>query len=97
MDTFSFPIVFDNTGLKKLTENSNEYYRHILSMAVRTEPNVMPITPDFGLFDPTFRTIDPSTFIQQAARFVPEVVIDDVDIDVDNDSAVNVTFTFSER
>lgn len=97
MDCLAFPIKFDSTGVSKLTENSTDYFRQLLSVIVRTEPNILPMTPDLGVYDPAFRDIDMTSFVQQAARYAPEVTIEDVDVNIDNDGAVDVSFSFTLR
>ncbi len=97
MDALSFPIRFDATGISKVTENSNDYFRQLLSIILRTEPNILPMTPDLGVYDPAFRDVDLTAFVQQAARYAPEVTIDDVDVNIQNDGAVDISFTFTMR
>lgn len=97
MDCLAFPIKFDSTGISKLAENSSDYFRQLLSVIVRTEPNILPMTPDLGVYDPAFRDIDMTSFVQQSARYAPEVTIEDVDVNIDNDGAVDVSFSFTLR
>lgn len=91
-----FPIKFGRDGLVKLRDGSPDYYAQLLTISLLTEPFTHPFSPDFGAADPSFRIIDKSTFILNAARFVPEVRITSVTI---NDSELNngksrVSFSF---
>lgn len=97
MDTFAFPIKFDNTGIKKLPEFSDAYYKQLLSLSIRCEPNALPLTPDFGIFDPTYRTVDKGQFVLQASRFVPEVIITGIEAELTNDGQTVVAFSYEER
>lgn len=97
MDTIAFPIKFEASGLTMLQEGSTPYYSQLLSMAVLTEPNRHPLTPEYGIFDPTFRAVDKGQFVVQAARFVPEVVITNIEVDVAEDEDINVSIGFVER
>lgn len=89
-----FPIKFDSTGLKKLQEGTTDYYSQLLSISLLTEPFTHPITPQFGSYDPTFRTIDKGLFVLNAARYVPEVRITELLTEQDVDSKINISFSF---
>jgi len=96
MDMIQFPIKFGRDGFVKLSEGTPDYYAQLLTISLLTEPFTHPLTPDFGSNDPSFRTIDKSTFIVNAARFVPEVRITNVSIEDGglSDGVSNVTFSF---
>lgn len=94
MDMIQFPIKFDSTGLKKLKEGTSDYYSQLLSISVLTEPLTHPMTPQFGSYDPTFRTIDKGLFVLNAARFVPEVRVTGLTTEQDIDSKINISFSF---
>jgi hypothetical protein len=96
MDSIKFPIEYDLTGLKKLTDDTDDYYKQLLTMTARTEPGVQKVYPEFGVFDPTFNTIDRGQFLVSAARYVPEVRILAIEAD-DTDSGRSVTFSFTRR
>lgn len=97
MDTIKLPIEYDNTGFKKLSEDSDDYYKQILSLTARTEPRAHPITPQFGVFDPTFNTIDRGQFMIQAARHVPEIRLLSIETNESNEGDRDVSFTYSRR
>lgn len=96
MDCIAFPIKFDSTGLKKLTDGTNEYYTQLLSISILTEPLTHPFTPTFGVNDPAFTNIDKGLFILNSAKFVPEIRI--IDLFVDEASAESgrsrISFSF---
>lgn len=97
MDCLSFPIKFTDTGLKRLTENSFDYYKQILTISLLTEPGEHPITPEFGVLDPSFTPIEPEDFILNAARFVPEVEITGINPSFTQDGGLSVEFSFRLR
>jgi len=97
MDIFAFPIKFDGGIIKKVTHNTNDYFSQLLTLAILTEPQIHPITPEFGTLDPTFKTIERGQFITQAARFVPEIIVTDVNINLNVDEKVLVNFSFRKR
>lgn len=80
MDAIKFPLKFDSSGLQKLTDGTTDYYSQLLSICMLTEPGTHPMSPQFGAYDPSFRVIDKSIFVLNAAQFVPEVTITNIDI-----------------
>jgi len=94
MDMIQFPLAFDSTGLKKLKEGEFDYYSQLLSISILTEPLTHPMTPQFGAYDPTLRTVDKGLFILNAARYVPEVRVTEVVTQQDSNSTINVKFSF---
>jgi hypothetical protein len=97
MDCFSFPIKFSSGRLKTLTQGDYNYYRQILTLALLTEVGEHPITPDFGVLDPTFISIEPIDFVLNAARFLPEVEILGINPSLTEDGSMNVEFDFRLR
>jgi|TARA_Y100001949_G_scaffold113239_1_gene95989 hypothetical protein len=97
MDTIKFPIQFDSSGLAKLREKSSDYYKQLLTLAILTEPGRLPLTPDFGINDPTYTSLDKGRFVIQASRFVPEVVITGIDAEVSAEEEIAVVFGFKVR
>ena len=97
MDTIKLPIEYDNSGFKKIADGTDEYYKQLLSITARTEPQVLPITPQFGVFDPTFSTIDRGQFLVQAARHIPEIRLLSIEINEGNQGSRDVAFTYSRR
>lgn len=97
MDTIKFPIQFDSTGLAKLREGGSDYYKQLLTLSVLTEPGRHPLTPSFGINDPTFTTLDKGQFVIQAARYVPEVIITGIDAEVSAEEEISVVFGFKVR
>ena len=97
MDSLSFPIKFTNDGLQRLPEGSFDFFKQILTISMLTEPGEHPITPDFGVYDPSFIPVEPENFILNAARFVPEVEIRNINPALNPDGSMNVEFSFDLR
>jgi len=100
MDSMKFPIRFDQTngGCVKLRQGSDDYYRQLLTIAARTEPASLPLTPSFGVMDPTFKVIERGQFLFSAARFVPEVDITSIETRIEEaDGSMIVNFGFRQR
>ena len=97
-----FPPAFTETngGYQSLEEDQDEYYKQLLSVIARTEPGVHPLTPDYGVQDPTFKTIDRGQFLIQAGRYVPEIQIISVETDIeeeDGQNEINVSYMLRSR
>jgi len=76
MTTLKFPLEYDeNNSLVTLEEGTDEFYAQLLSISALTEPGTLPFSPEFGVFDPSFRVVNRGLFMIQASRFVPEVEI----------------------
>ena len=95
-----FPLSFTETtgGYTTLVQGTDDYYRQLLAVAARTEPGGHPLTPDFGIMDPTFKSIDRGQFLTQAARYVPEIKIMSIETELDIENGTNiVNFSFTQR
>jgi len=97
MDIFAFPLRFDDGEIRKLEDSSDDYYSQLLTLTMLTEPHTHPITPEFGVLDPTFKNIEKTLFITQAARFVPEIQITNIEVNLTNPDEPAVSFGFRKR
>jgi hypothetical protein len=97
MDSLRFPIEYNETGFAKLDDGSDSYYKQLLSISALTEPGILRMTPDFGVYDPTFQSADKGQFLINASRFVPEVQIIKVVNNIDGDGSNTISFTFRRR
>ncbi len=95
-----FPVSFTETegGFTDLPEGEDDYYRQMLAIAARTEPGTHPLTPDYGVQDPTHKTVDRGQFLLQAGRYVPEIKIISVETYInEKDGSNEVTVSFTRR
>jgi hypothetical protein len=97
MDSIKFPMQFTSGGLSRVAEESDEYYRQLLAISALTEPNSLPLTPDFGIWDPTFSTVEKGQFVLHSSRFVPEVEIEEVDVSINDEGESVVSFAYRRR
>lgn len=80
MSTLKYPFDYDSNGsFVTLEEDTDGLFAQLLSICAVTEPNTFPYTPTFGVFDPTFRSVDRGSYMIQASRFIPEIVITSLD------------------
>jgi hypothetical protein len=95
MDTFEFPMTFEQNGIKKLEEGSYDYFKQMLTISLLTEPGEHPLTPEFGVLDPSFMPIEPADFVLNAAKFIPEVEIITINPSIDSSNGgIVVDFSF---
>lgn len=97
MDCLKFPIAYDSSGFVKVTDRTDDYYKQLISICARTEPGVSPLFPSFGVYDPTLSVADRGQFLINAARYIPEIQVGDVETIINQDGTTAVTFTFSRR
>jgi len=97
MDALEFPVRFTSGTADRLEDGSFEYYKQLLAISALTEPHSLPLTPDFGIYDPVFNSVERGQFIIHAARFVPEVEIEQVDTFLDGESGNLISFSFTIR
>jgi hypothetical protein len=95
MDCLAFPIKFDPYGLVKLEDGTYDYFKQLLTVSLLTEPGEHPLTPDYGVLDSTFMPVEPSDFILNAAKYVPEVEIVEINpLYTESTGALSVEFSF---
>ena len=94
MDTFSIPFRFVNGLTAKHAEGSDEYYLHLLSMVLQTEPGEMPLDANFGTNDPVFQNISRATILELAAKYVPELNIQNIATVLDDDGVERVVLQY---
>ena len=94
MDTFSVPFRFSGGLAAKHAEGSDQYYLHILSMVLQTQPGEMPLDINFGVNDPVFERISRATIMELAAKYVPELTIEQIATILDNDGIERVVVQY---
>lgn len=94
MDTFSVPFRFADGLAAKHREGSDQYYLHILSMVLQTQPGEMPLDFNFGTNDPVFERINRATILELAAKYVPELNIEQIATILDNDGIERVLLQY---
>lgn len=97
MDTLKFPLSFSkNREISKVTEGTDDYIRQMLSVCILTEPFILPLTPDFGVADPSFSTLSPATLMLNVAKYIPEVSLVAVDSLLDESAGtIKVRFIYN--
>ena len=95
MDTLALPISFRQGNFEKHIDGTDEYYAHILALTMQIEPGELPITVEYGCYNPIFDNRAIASLAVTAAQFVPE--IDLVTVEVADSgiglSTIDVSFT----
>lgn len=97
MDTLKIPLEYNRNGFTHLTDGSDEYYKQLLSITARTESGVSPIFPDFGVQDPTFDIVDNGKFLINASKYIPEIMLTNIDSTIDEQGNNYIKFNFTRR
>jgi hypothetical protein len=97
MDTLRFPIQFYNGAVKKLTDSSDDYYAQLLALSIQIIPGELPITPTYGIEDPTFQSALTRDLAFTAGAFIPEIMIDNVQISETETGLVEIGLGFRQR
>lgn len=95
MDSIAFPIRFSNNELKKLTQDSDDYFNQAISVLVQTVPGEMPLDPGFGVKSMEF-TKPRSSIIQRAIEsYYPEIAIKKIELRQDvNTQNYNIRISY---
>ena len=94
MDTISLPISFRQGYLEKYTQGTDEYYAFLLSMAMQIEPGELPITVNYGCFNPLYDNRAIANLAVASAQFVPEIDLVDVNVVSVADGQVKIDVSF---
>lgn len=98
MNTIKLPISFRaDYSMSTVTDGTEEYYSLLLADALRIEPGELPISTSFGTLDPSFDYSTPLRAVQNAARHIPEISINDVSSTIDKDGKINLEIKFDIR
>ena len=74
MNTIKIPIEYGRDGFAQVTDDTDDYYKQLLSITARTERDMSPLFPEFGVQDPTFNIVDNGVFLINASKYIPEII-----------------------
>lgn len=97
MDTFKFPIRFRQGSVEKLSEGTDEYYAHLLALAIQIVPGELGLNPQYGVEDPTFSDVLTRDLAFTAGAYIPEIIIDTATIDINQNGQTRVDINFRQR
>lgn len=97
MDTLQFPIQFVNGSVKTVTDLSDEYFAQLLALSIQILPGELPLTPTYGIEDPTFQAVLTRDLAFTAGAFIPEIIIDKVQTSQNETGQVEIGLSFFQR
>lgn len=97
MDTLKFPIRFRQGEVEKLTEGNDDFYAQLLALSLQIVPGELPLTPQFGVEDPTFSPALTRDLAFTAGAFIPEIIVDTAQIVTDETGVSRVNLSFRQR
>lgn len=95
MDVLAFPFRFETNGrAATVTQFSDSDLAQKISFLMQTEPGNLPLAPQFGIFDPSFRDMKPTEIEAAVLSFYPEIAINDIRIGLDDsgETAIEIFF-----
>lgn len=81
----------------KLSEGSDEYFAQLLALAAQIQPGELPLSPTYGVNDPTFSDSLRRQLALTAASQIREVFIDNVETVIDENGQVDLSISFGLR
>ena len=93
-----FPIRFEKNGeVSKLADGGDEFYAQILALTAQIQPGELPLTPTFGVTDPTFEESLTRQLSLNAAAQIPEVFIRTSQVRVSETGKTEIDIQFGVR
>jgi hypothetical protein len=96
MDSFKIPMRFRNGDVEKVVDGTDDYYAQLLALTIQILPGELPLTPQYGVADPVFDEEAKEQLAFIAAAFIPEIILDSVDIEDDPSGRSRIVIAFSQ-
>lgn len=97
MDTLRVPLRFRDGEAEKLIEGEDPYYAQLLALTCQIMPGELPLTPNYGVDDPTFSETAKRQLAFLAGAFIPEITLESVDISDSNSGVSGIDIAFTVR
>ena len=98
MDSLRFPLRFEKNGeISKLADGGDEFFAQILALTAQIQPGELPLTPKFGVTDPTFDQSLTRQLSLNAAAQIPEVFIRTSQVRVSENGETEIDIQFGVR
>lgn len=88
MSIFKIPFTVVNGSVAKHASDTIEAYAQIVTFAVKTLREELPMEPTFGITDPVFDPENANEAVAVLKQFWPEIVLTDFKISTINNSGV---------
>ena len=97
MNTIKIPIEYGRDGFTQVVDDTDDFYKQLLSITARTERDMSPLFPEFGVQDPTFNIVDNGVFLINASKYIPEIILTEIDTNIDEQGNNFIRFNFTRR
>lgn len=97
MDSFKIPFQFKNSQIEKVVDGTDEYFAQLLALTIQILPGELPLSPDYGVPDPAFSEEAKQQLAFTAGAFIPEIVLQSVDIEDDISGKSRISIGFARR
>lgn len=97
MDTLKLPFRFRTGGVEKIADSTDEYYAHLLALAIQIVPGELPLNPQYGVEDATFSESLTRDLAFTAGAFIPEIIVDTADISLAVNGRSQINLAFRQR
>lgn len=95
MQTLALPLTFSNGDAVVYTDTEDIYYSHLLALNLQIEPRELPLSIKFGTWEMTLNAESRSDAIELAARYIPEISLDEIALDIDDNGRETVSVIYS--
>lgn len=99
MNTLRLPIAFNFDGtMETITDGTDEFYATLLGNAIQIQKGELALSRLFGTDDPSFSGKSLTTLINEAASYVPEILVseDSTVTRADSDGNINLKIKFKK-
>jgi hypothetical protein len=96
MDTLRLPLTFRKPSYAAVVvpDATDPYYATLLANIVQMQPGELPISNTFGIYDPAFQIQESSRVVENAARYIPEIRVTNVDSKMTDSGDTKVSIAF---
>lgn len=84
-------------GVEKIDDGTDEYYSHLLALAIQIVPGELPLSPQYGVEDPSFSESLTRDLAFTAGAYIPEIIIDTANIIPAENGQTKVDLSFRQR
>jgi hypothetical protein len=88
---------FRQGAVEKIDEGTDDYYAHLIALAIQIVPGELGLNPQYGVEDPTFSDVLTRDLAFTAGAYIPEIIIETANIAVAENGQARVDINFRQR
>ena len=97
MDTLKVPMQFINGSALTWTEDTDEYFAHLLFCFTSTQRGELILRPQIGVGDIAFDINSIQTLAYNVAQYIPEIDIANLEAHTSDNGETDITISFLKR